>query len=207
MNFRERVLAEANYIISSGDSIRETAKHFGVVSSTICNDMEYHLPYIDKNIYKKVRKVLAVNKCLNTCRIKEFSIKANSFKVFRVASFLTERVLMEELDVNLVIKDNESDFLSEIKDLLKMYNLEGLLSISKNKKKGKFNVVISEAVLLSNNDFYFIDGSTKNKKKQGSPDNVVLEIYISKDAISSSNYKKYLLKRDLFKIISSLIKL
>lgn len=58
---RERVLQEANYIVVTGATIRETAKRFGVSKSTVHRDMRHLLPEINMNLYFKVGEILDFN--------------------------------------------------------------------------------------------------------------------------------------------------
>lgn len=57
-----RVKDEAAHIIETKDTVRATAKAFGVSKSTVFKDMSYRLPMINSNKAKKVHKVLAFNK-------------------------------------------------------------------------------------------------------------------------------------------------
>ncbi len=54
----DRVINEANYIIKTGETIREIAKKYGVSKSTIHKDLKERLFNIDKNLYKEVEKIL-----------------------------------------------------------------------------------------------------------------------------------------------------
>ena len=54
----DRVIEEAKYLISTSDTIRETAKIFNVSKSTVHNDMRHRLFIIDKNMYSKVSSIL-----------------------------------------------------------------------------------------------------------------------------------------------------
>lgn len=58
----ERVLEVARYIIESKDTIRKTAKVFGVSKSTIHKDMTERLPKINPVIAEKTYSILELNK-------------------------------------------------------------------------------------------------------------------------------------------------
>ncbi|MEG1520166.1 MAG: sporulation transcriptional regulator SpoIIID [Clostridia bacterium] len=57
----ERVLEIANYILTTGDTVRGAAKKFAVSKSTVHKDVTERLKEIDKPLYKDVRKVVNVN--------------------------------------------------------------------------------------------------------------------------------------------------
>ena len=54
----ERVLEEANYMVSSKKTIREIAKIFRVSKSTVHKDLKERLKNIDKNLYHDVTAIL-----------------------------------------------------------------------------------------------------------------------------------------------------
>lgn len=56
-----RVLKEAYYIIQTGDTVRKTARIFLVSKSTVHKDVTKRLKKIDKELYLKVKLVLARN--------------------------------------------------------------------------------------------------------------------------------------------------
>jgi putative DeoR family transcriptional regulator, stage III sporulation protein D len=58
----ERVLEVAKYIIDSKDTIRKTAKVFGVSKSTIHKDMTERLPKINPVIAEQTHSILELNK-------------------------------------------------------------------------------------------------------------------------------------------------
>lgn len=58
----ERVLEVARYIIESKDTIRKTAKVFGVSKSTIHKDMTERLPKINQSIAEETYTILELNK-------------------------------------------------------------------------------------------------------------------------------------------------
>ncbi|MBP3463892.1 MAG: sporulation transcriptional regulator SpoIIID [Clostridia bacterium] len=58
----ERVIEVAHYIIDSKDTVRGSAKKFGVSKSTIHKDVSQRLEKINKALYLEVRKILDENK-------------------------------------------------------------------------------------------------------------------------------------------------
>lgn len=57
----ERVIAEAEFIVETGSTVRSAAKHFSISKSTVHKDVTERLEEIDKNLWKEVRKVLNLN--------------------------------------------------------------------------------------------------------------------------------------------------
>ncbi len=57
-----RVIAIAEYIIETKDTVRGAAKKFGVSKSTVHKDVVSRLEKIDPILGKEVRKVLDINK-------------------------------------------------------------------------------------------------------------------------------------------------
>lgn len=57
----ERVLQCAEYIVETGCTVRACSAHFSVSKSTVHKDVTERLPYIDADLYEKVRKVLELN--------------------------------------------------------------------------------------------------------------------------------------------------
>jgi putative DeoR family transcriptional regulator (stage III sporulation protein D) len=57
----DRVIKESEYIVATGATVRTTAKGFAVSKSTVHKDVTERLKKIDKNLYKKVKKVLGIN--------------------------------------------------------------------------------------------------------------------------------------------------
>ena len=60
-NIKERVITEAEYIIKTGATVRQTAKAFSYSKSNVHKDVTERLIAIDGGLYKKVRKVLNKN--------------------------------------------------------------------------------------------------------------------------------------------------
>lgn len=58
---RNRILKEADYIIVYHTTIERTAKHFGISTSTVHYDVTKRLPEINKELSRKVRRVLNYN--------------------------------------------------------------------------------------------------------------------------------------------------
>lgn len=57
----KRVMLEAEYIISTHSTLRQTAKLFGVSKSTVHVDMSQRLKRINGKKYKKIEKILQIN--------------------------------------------------------------------------------------------------------------------------------------------------
>ena len=57
-----RVLMAAEYIASTGATVRAAAKVLGVSKSTVHKDMEMRLPQLSKALAKEVAAVFALNK-------------------------------------------------------------------------------------------------------------------------------------------------
>ena len=57
----DRIIEEAYYVAQTGATVRETAKIFHFSKSTVHKDVTERLKLIDKDLYQKVKKVLAVN--------------------------------------------------------------------------------------------------------------------------------------------------
>lgn len=58
----KRVLELAEWVASSGKTVREAGKHFAVSKSTVHKDLRERLPKIDGKLYERVAKVLELNK-------------------------------------------------------------------------------------------------------------------------------------------------
>ncbi len=56
-----RILAEAEYIISTGSTVRAAAEHFGISKSTVHKDVTERLYHIDKELFARARSVLDTN--------------------------------------------------------------------------------------------------------------------------------------------------
>ena len=54
----ERAEEIGQYIVESGATVRQTAKKFGVSKSTVHKDLHERLYDIDKNLFKKVDKIM-----------------------------------------------------------------------------------------------------------------------------------------------------
>ncbi len=57
----ERVKTEAFYIADTGATVRKTAAVFGVSKSTVHKDVTERLATLDKDLHKKVKRVLQIN--------------------------------------------------------------------------------------------------------------------------------------------------
>ena len=60
-NIKERVLIEAKHIIKTHDTVRKTARIYGVSKSTVHHDVAYKLRYIDACLFKEMQKILQEN--------------------------------------------------------------------------------------------------------------------------------------------------
>ena len=58
----DRACELAVYIIETGATIRNTARHFGISKSTVHKDLSQRLPQCNKHLYRQVRQVLDENK-------------------------------------------------------------------------------------------------------------------------------------------------
>lgn len=54
----KRVLDEANYIINTKKTIRETAAKFNLSKSTIHNDLKNRLTAINQELYQKIQPIM-----------------------------------------------------------------------------------------------------------------------------------------------------
>lgn len=66
--YRERARTFAEYIITTGATIRETAKHFDSSKSTVHDDVHKFLPKANPCLYKECQEVLDYNKSQATSR-------------------------------------------------------------------------------------------------------------------------------------------
>ena len=57
----DRIIDEANYIIKTGATVRQTAKVFLFSKSTVHKDVTERLVLINSELYQKVKKVLSKN--------------------------------------------------------------------------------------------------------------------------------------------------
>ena len=57
----ERVIKCAEYIVTTGCTVRACSAHFSISKSTVHKDVSERLQYIDIDLYEKVRKVLNFN--------------------------------------------------------------------------------------------------------------------------------------------------
>lgn len=62
VSIEDRAINLAQYIIDTGDTVRGTAKKFGVSKSTVHKDVSERLIHINKVLATEVRKVLDENK-------------------------------------------------------------------------------------------------------------------------------------------------
>lgn len=57
-----RALREAEYIVETGATVRETARHFGSSKSTVHKDVTERIERLDSLLTAEVRRILDVNK-------------------------------------------------------------------------------------------------------------------------------------------------
>ena len=62
ISIEERAVKLARYIIDSKDTVRVTAKKFGISKSTVHKDLSQRLENINHSLYLEVREVLDENK-------------------------------------------------------------------------------------------------------------------------------------------------
>ena len=62
VSIEERAINLAHYIIDSKDTVRGTAKKFGISKSTVHKDLSQRLENINHSLYLEVREVLDENK-------------------------------------------------------------------------------------------------------------------------------------------------
>ena len=62
ISIEERAVELAQYIIDSKDTVRGTAKKFGISKSTVHKDVSERLIHINNALAKEVRKILDENK-------------------------------------------------------------------------------------------------------------------------------------------------
>ncbi len=62
ISIEERAVILAQYIIDTGDTVRGTAKKFGISKSTVHKDVSDRLIHINKVLALEVRKILDENK-------------------------------------------------------------------------------------------------------------------------------------------------
>lgn len=58
----DRSVLLATHIIDTKDTVRKTAKLFGISKSTVHKDVTERLQKINRTLYNEVKKVLAINK-------------------------------------------------------------------------------------------------------------------------------------------------
>jgi putative DeoR family transcriptional regulator (stage III sporulation protein D) len=58
----QRAVTLGNHIAESGDTVRQTAKKYGISKSTVHKDVSYRLQNINPSLYEEVKKVLELNK-------------------------------------------------------------------------------------------------------------------------------------------------
>ena len=62
ISIEERAIVLAHYIIETKDTVRGTAKKFGVSKSTVHKDVTERLYSVNRPLYEQTQRVLAQNK-------------------------------------------------------------------------------------------------------------------------------------------------
>ncbi|MCI9279788.1 MAG: stage III sporulation protein D [Bacilli bacterium] len=78
---RKRVKKEANYLISTGRTIREVAHYFNISKSTVHKDLQERLKIISPEYYILVREIVKKNLSLRHIKGGETTKKKYSKKV------------------------------------------------------------------------------------------------------------------------------
>ena len=60
-SIEKRTLEEAEHILSTGATVRETAATFDVSNSTVHKDVSERLKYINADLWREVKKILEFN--------------------------------------------------------------------------------------------------------------------------------------------------
>ena len=58
----ERAIELGEYIVEHEETVRKTAKKFGISKSTVHKDVAQRLKYVDPQLYQKVKAILDENK-------------------------------------------------------------------------------------------------------------------------------------------------
>ena len=58
----ERCIILAKYLVSTRDTVRGAATHFGISKSTVHKDVTQILKDLDRDLYKEVKEILETNK-------------------------------------------------------------------------------------------------------------------------------------------------
>ena len=61
ITLESRVVAEAEYVVKTGATVRKTAEVFEVGKSTVHNDLTKKLKYANATLYEEVKKILHKN--------------------------------------------------------------------------------------------------------------------------------------------------
>ncbi len=61
LSLEYRITAEAQYIIETQATVRQTAVKFGISKSAVHKDVSYKLKYIDERLYAECKLVLEKN--------------------------------------------------------------------------------------------------------------------------------------------------
>lgn len=60
-NIERRVLQEAEYMLQTKDTIRNTAKIFGLSKSSVHVDLSKRLRIVDRKLFEEIKKILDEN--------------------------------------------------------------------------------------------------------------------------------------------------
>lgn len=61
LSIDERTKLIAEFLVRNECTVRDASKVFGIAKSTVHKDLTKRLPFIDKQLYRKVRRVLDAN--------------------------------------------------------------------------------------------------------------------------------------------------
>ena len=65
---KERCEVLAEYLVDNGATVRRVARRFGISKSTVHKDMTGRLKYISRPLYKRVARVLEINRAVRHIR-------------------------------------------------------------------------------------------------------------------------------------------
>jgi putative DeoR family transcriptional regulator (stage III sporulation protein D) len=58
----QRPVLLGEYMVRNSATVRAAAKHFGISKSTVHKDIRTRLPQLDSNLFRRVEKLLELNK-------------------------------------------------------------------------------------------------------------------------------------------------
>ena len=59
---KERCEIIADYVVSTGATVRGAAHHYGISKSTVHKDLSHKLRYVNPALYNEVKEILEINK-------------------------------------------------------------------------------------------------------------------------------------------------